>query len=352
MSVVKACVLYMCVFIMISCGAFHGKGYYEDQSAAPIQIVEEQKIETTNPPDENVSQLSSPGAYTLDVGDKLRILVYNEDLDYSMLVNPDGYISYPLIGDVKIAGSTIPQIRDTVTKRLSTYIKNPQVIVILEESTSQFVSVLGAVRVPGTFSFTTNISILNYIAKAEGYMPFSADLENVMVISRRLGGDIYRSVNVLEMLKLRPQNSMEIYAGDVIYIPHQVNGVYVWGEVNMQGIVYLRTGETVDLLGALARAGGVTKFANLKEVFVISQTGDTLTIRKIQLTKGILKTELKTAFIENNIALNNRDIVYVPKTRIGRVNQFVDLYLVGLILQTANTRVVSYTAANPEDTLE
>jgi polysaccharide export outer membrane protein len=71
----------------------------------------------------------TPGDYQLGVADELRVTVFNEPkLSGEFTVNSNGMLSLPLIGEVRGAGTTVDQLRQTITDKLADgYIVNPKV---------------------------------------------------------------------------------------------------------------------------------------------------------------------------------------------------------------------------------
>src|SRR3989304_3642446 len=91
--------------------------------------------------------------YMLGPGDKVEIKVYrNDDLNFTLTIDPSGKISYPLLGDVQAAGFTVFELRDYITNGLSKFFKHPQVLVNLTGYQSNKITVLGGVSTPGVIS--------------------------------------------------------------------------------------------------------------------------------------------------------------------------------------------------------
>jgi polysaccharide export outer membrane protein len=93
--------------------------------------------------------------YTLGPGDQVSITAVNaEEIPKEPVrISNEGFLSLPLVGRVKAAGLTLPQLETEVVSRLKSYLKDPEVSLNLVEMRSQPVSVLGAVNKPGSSSF-------------------------------------------------------------------------------------------------------------------------------------------------------------------------------------------------------
>ena len=109
--------------------------------------------------------LPPPSAqYTIGPEDVIRIDVWKEpQLSLSVPVRADGKISLPLINDVYVVGLTPLQLKEELTKKLSQYIENPTVSVIVEEINSLKIFVNGNVNEPGVYEIDREINVLQAI---------------------------------------------------------------------------------------------------------------------------------------------------------------------------------------------
>lgn len=116
----------------------------------------------------------SGGDYIIGIEDVLRIVVWNEpDLSITAKVRPDGKITIPLISDVEVAGSTPEQVRDRIAAELLSYVKDPNVTVIVEEINHNKVYLLGEINNTGTQQFYRPVRLLQFIAIAGGLTEYS-----------------------------------------------------------------------------------------------------------------------------------------------------------------------------------
>lgn len=161
--------------------------------------------------------------YVIGAGDSLAINVWqNADLSTGALVRPDGTITMPLVGDIKVAGRTPSQVRDEITKRISQYVKAEAAIVTVAVSAvaSYRFTVTGNVNNPGSFQSQFYVSIADALAMAGGPTRF-ADTDNIEVV--RQGGDgkmrrIPVSYDDIQTRK-RPEANLILVAGDTVYVP-------------------------------------------------------------------------------------------------------------------------------------
>ena len=164
-------------------------------------------------------------SYQVDVGDVLEISVWQiEDLQKKVVVRPDGKISFPLIGDVIAEGRSIESLSSEIAEKLKTYIKNPEVSVIVSSFGGKKVIVLGEVANKGIIRFTEPIKMMEVLALSGGYME-SAGLKSVLVVR----GDLSRHtdvivVNIIDILKGNLRENIYVQKGDIVFVPRSFVG--------------------------------------------------------------------------------------------------------------------------------
>src|SRR6202008_4844397 len=115
--------------------------------------------------------ISAQSPYTLDSGDRLRIVVFGQDgLTNSYLVDASGHIAMPLIGSVMAKGATTDQLSARIAEKLRDgYIREPHVAVEVEAYRPFFI--LGEVTAPGQYAFVPNMTVETAVAIAGGFTP-------------------------------------------------------------------------------------------------------------------------------------------------------------------------------------
>lgn len=131
--------------------------------------------------------------YRIGVGDTLQISVWrNPELSLSVPVRPDGKISMPLIGDLIAADLTASQLSDNIVKGLASYVRNPQVTVIVTNpSSSDFqrrVRITGAVNSPQSIPYREGMTVLDLVLLAGGPSEFASG--NKAKLYRRVNGEV------------------------------------------------------------------------------------------------------------------------------------------------------------------
>lgn len=160
--------------------------------------------------------------YRVGPGDKLEILVWKDDYhSRKVVVQPDGYITFPLAGDVKAMGNTIPQIRAEITRRIREYLPDTQIIVILEEANSYKVYVIGKVNNPGEFGAQRPVNVLQALAMAGGFDNLAiSNPNNIKIIRNTAGGQQAISFDYNDVKKGKDlETNVFLNSGDVVVVP-------------------------------------------------------------------------------------------------------------------------------------
>lgn len=158
--------------------------------------------------------------YAIQPGDLLEISVWKEkDLQRELLVRPDGGVSFPLIGDVDARGKTVAQLREEVGQRLSRYIPDANVTVVVRQTGGHKFYVVGKVNRPGEFAAARSVTVMQALSVAGGLTPFAAGRR--IVILRRVNGVEtaipfrYGQVESGDHL----EQNITLQSGDVVVVP-------------------------------------------------------------------------------------------------------------------------------------
>jgi polysaccharide export outer membrane protein len=147
------------------------------------------------------------GPYTLDSGDRLRIVVFGQDgLTNSYFVDAGGNIDMPLIGSVPARGVTTIQLAGRIADKLRQgYVREPHVAVEIEAYRPFFI--LGEVTQPGQYPYVANMSVETAVAIAGGFTPRA--FRKTVTISRPLNGLVTR-MTVPVTFPLRPGDTVNV----------------------------------------------------------------------------------------------------------------------------------------------
>ena len=152
--------------------------------------------------------------------DVLKINVWEEkNLSLSVPVRVDGKISLPLIHDVYVVGLTPTELKEELTKRLSKYIENPTVSVIVEEINSLKFFVVGNVRRSGVFELDREVNVLQAISMAGGFTEW-AKKSKLKIFRKHMGVEKVIKINYNKIVSGKhPELNIPIQPGDTIVIP-------------------------------------------------------------------------------------------------------------------------------------
>ena len=150
---------------------------------------------------------AAEGAYTLDSGDRLRVVVFGQDgLNASYSVDTAGNITMPLIGAVRARGMTPPGLQVAIAAKLRNgFVREPHVAVEVETYRPFFI--LGEVTLPGQYPYVPNMTVETAVAIAGGYTPraFKRKIE----VTHQINGLTERRV-VSPNYPLRPGDTVHI----------------------------------------------------------------------------------------------------------------------------------------------
>ncbi len=165
--------------------------------------------------------------YKIGVDDIVQVSVWrNPELGITVPVRPDGMISVPLIGDVSAGGRSPAEVAKTIQDKLSTYVRDPQVAVILTELRSHEylsrVRVTGAVRQPVSIPYRPGMTVLDAVLAAGGVTEFAAP--NRSNLYRKAGNTTSTlEVELDRILKKGDlSTNFDVAPGDVITIPERL----------------------------------------------------------------------------------------------------------------------------------
>lgn len=161
------------------------------------------------------------GAYTLHQGDVIQVSVWGEEkLQSPNLVLPDGSITYPLAGVVKVVGLTAPQVEAKVAEKLKPYLPDPQVSVVITGIEGNKIHIIGKVKTPGAVLMTAPMTVLKALSVAGGFAKF-ADESGIKILRETdKGRKVIPVANYEQLLKGESlDGNYNLIAGDTILVP-------------------------------------------------------------------------------------------------------------------------------------
>ncbi len=158
--------------------------------------------------------------YLIAPADVLEISIWGEkDLSRQLIVRPDGKVSFPLIGDIMVAGRTTTQVKSLVEKKIREFIPEASATVIVSQLGSLQYFVIGKVAKPGMFNVSRTLTALQALALAGGLTTF-ADEDSISII-RYEDGKVLRlpfDYTDIKHGKHLEQNIL-LERGDVVLVP-------------------------------------------------------------------------------------------------------------------------------------
>jgi polysaccharide export outer membrane protein len=183
---------------------------------------------TTSDIDTGVMSSSSKAnsEYQIGPGDTLQVYVWrNPDISVTVPVRPDGYISTPLVEDIQAINKTPSQLARDIEKRLSKYIRDPVVTVIVTNfvgTYSKQIRVIGEATKPQALPYRENMTLLDVMIAVGGLTDFAAG--NSAKLIRTQGGKTTQiEVHLKDLLQDGDISANKrVLPGDIILIPQSI----------------------------------------------------------------------------------------------------------------------------------
>ena len=159
--------------------------------------------------------------YRLQPGDVLDVQFrYSPEFNQTVTVQPDGYITLEIGGDLKVAGFTVEQTRAAILRQASTRLQDPVATVLLKEFQKPYFVVAGEVNTPQKIEMRERVTALQAIMLAGG-MKETAKSSQVIVY-RQINSDM-SEVKLLNLKSIKRttdlENDLTLQAGDMVYVP-------------------------------------------------------------------------------------------------------------------------------------
>jgi polysaccharide export outer membrane protein len=160
--------------------------------------------------------------YRLQPGDVLEVQFrYSPEFNQTVTVQPDGYVSLEIGGDLKVAGMTVEQTRQAILRKASVRLQDPVATVILKEFQKPYFVVAGEVAAPGKLEMRERVTAIQAIMLAGG-LKEGAKASQVVVF-RNLPSSDLAEVKVLNLKSIRRtadlENDLTLQPGDIVFVP-------------------------------------------------------------------------------------------------------------------------------------
>ena len=172
-----------------------------------------------------LAQVRSSQSYVLQPGDLVDIRVYMEDnMDRVLRISGNGTVTFPLVGNIKIAGLSLEQAEQKLATRLTAYLRQPQVSMLVKEYGNKTVYVLGQVSKPGSIQIPPEkqLTVLEAITSVGGFTDV-ANTSKVRVLRMENGKQKTLDVDVSQITKLGNKSlDITLQPGDVVFVPQSL----------------------------------------------------------------------------------------------------------------------------------
>jgi polysaccharide export outer membrane protein len=158
--------------------------------------------------------------YSIAPEDVLTIDVWKEpEISRTVPVRRDGKISLPLLNDLQAAGLTPTQLGAEIVEKLRATIVHPQVTVIVAQTTSLRIYILGQVTRGGAYPLVPDMTVMQALSIAGGFTPY-ANVKKIYVMRKENGADRIFAVNYKEVISGRKtEQNIRLKPGDTIVVP-------------------------------------------------------------------------------------------------------------------------------------
>lgn len=306
--IVGCCTVAAVLGFVVSCSAQQGDTAV---GANPVQISRKPSQLPRATADGLTSVPEDLAKIKLCPGMLLRLSVYDApEMASTLRVSEDGSLMVPLAGRIPVAGLLLIEAQAKIRAALiaGEFFVDPQVNLDIAQLTSRFISVLGEVQSPGKFEAYGPLSLQAVLALAGGEtIDAGAEIE----IQRASPGHPVERIDNEKKNIQEGFGSVVVNPGDVITV-ERAGIIYVLGAVHRPGGYLMVNRGQMDVLEALAVAGGTMLEAATDSIRIIHRSSTLLTEQNVKLNS---LTEVKTGAP----VLHDNDILYVPSSKTKSV---------------------------------
>jgi polysaccharide biosynthesis/export protein len=145
---------------------------------------------------------------------------FSPELNQSLTVQPDGYIPLREVGDVYVAGLTVPELTDQVKKSYSKILHDPVITVVLRDFDKPYFVAGGQLARPGKYELRSETTLTQAIAIAGGFT--QASKHSQVVLYHRVSPDMYEA-KLIDVKKMMAKHDLRedarLQSGDMIFVP-------------------------------------------------------------------------------------------------------------------------------------
>jgi len=248
-------------------------------------------------------EASEAEPYRLGEGDQISLQVWEKpELSGTQFIGPDGAITVPVAGTMRVAGLTREDAASTITKSLSKFYTGVSVTLKVEQYIANRVTVVGRVKTPGVVRFEKNPTLLEAIARAGGTL--DSPLNNLTHCAVIRGRDRMAWIDLKSLTDGREATlNLRLKADDVVLVPEDGDlPIYVLGQVLKPGPYRWVRG--MSFMDAISQAGGPGRDSLPSNILLVRPSQN----RRVSVSIDDILGPVNTS----NVALESGDIIYVP----------------------------------------
>jgi polysaccharide biosynthesis/export protein PslD len=271
----------------------------------------------------HISYKAQTEEYRIGVSDELNIEFFHQpEINRTVVVRPDGKLTLPIKGDIAAVGLTPMELAARIRKTFSDILNEPLITVNVNKCSSRITELQKAItNAPRGQAKTFPLSPDGYI-----YLPLLKSVKAAGKTVDELEDELNASYQK-EFDNLRVSVLVDSLVG---------NRVFIFGEVQRPGSVALY--RPMSVLEALAMSGGVLPTGSLDKIKVLywSERNEPM-VRTVNLSNVMGSLRL-----EEDFAVPNNSVIYVPATAIAKLDRIVDQYVKQLLLFQGSSLGFSY----------
>jgi polysaccharide export outer membrane protein len=166
------------------------------------------------------ASLANVGDYIIGAGDVLDINVWkDETLTRLTIVRPDGFISFPLLGEIRAAGKSVSQLKTEMEGKLTRYVPDIILSLDIKQVNSMIIYVIGRVNKPDRFNLNADVNVLQALATAGGLQIY-AKRDKIKIFREENGKMKILPFDYDEVVEgKRLEQNVRLKKGDVVVVP-------------------------------------------------------------------------------------------------------------------------------------
>lgn len=260
-------------------------------------------------PDEWVERevYDQPTEYVIDAGDAVKVNVFdNPEFSGDSVVGPDGKITLPIYGQLKVAGLTATAASLEIRRKLLAVINDPKVSVAITNFASNRAVLLGKIKAPASYALRGSPTLLEFLAEGGGpQFAAGTTFSSYAHCTIFRGKDQIIEVDLNRLLKGgQLRLNIPVRRGDIVYLAEEERRFYVLGAIRNPGLYPWEDGMT--LLRGFAVSGQAAGNADIKRIRILRGN-----LEKPQILTYDISRSMRGGYVDPPLLPN--DVIFVPQ---------------------------------------